>query len=138
MGDWLVRGSTAEFTAFMLLPWLYAYCMRLLRGEAVGGRMGVVVALLFYAHNALCYFGVLIPAVAAIIRVFDRTDSWPWWRRLMPFRAWSAVAFLLVAGPYIAVTAVTAPLFNLGGTESGLFPDQEHATSPALHLRSVV
>jgi hypothetical protein len=121
LSDWLVRGSTAEFTAFMLLPWLYAYCMRLLRGDAVGGRMGLVVALLFYAHNALCYFAVLIPAVTAVIRVFDRTDGRPWWRRLTPF-AWSALVFLLVAGPYIAVTAVTAPLFNLAALNRAYSP----------------
>jgi hypothetical protein len=110
--DWLTRGSTAEYTAFMLMPWLYAYALRASRGERVGGRMGLTFALIFFAHNAIAYFAALIPLIAgalALSQASDRDDL----RRRMKVFAVALAAVLAIAGPYIIAVGLAGRSFSL-------------------------
>ncbi len=121
MTDWLVRSSTAEFTAFMLLPWMYYYCLRIIRGEQVGGRLGVVIALLFYAHNALCLFSLIVPAFAAVICVVGPGPLPVRWARTKPFFV-ALLAFVVVAGPYVATVGLAGRGYNLAALNQAWRP----------------
>lgn len=112
MTDWLTRGSTAEFVAFMLAPFLLQYCLRATRGEAVGGRLGVVVALMYYAHNVVCYFALLVPLTAAIIAIVKASDRGQRLARAKVFVIAGCV-FFLIAGPYLLAVVLTGKLFDI-------------------------
>lgn len=110
--DWLTRGSTAEYTAFMLMPWLYGFALRAARGERVGGRLGFVFALIFFAHNAMAYFAALIPLIGGIVSLSQAADRDDLKRRMKVFAVALAVV-LAIAGPYIIAIGLAGRFFSL-------------------------
>ena len=62
--DWLVRGAFAELVAMMLLPWLVAWCLRLIETGRWSRWIGPLLALLALSHAGLAYFA-LVPLVLA-------------------------------------------------------------------------
>ncbi len=99
--DWLVRGAMAEFAAMMLLPWLFAWCLLLLRTGRWRPWIGVLLALLALAHATLALFG-LIPLGIAFLLACRRWGTGAWqWRRPAFWSVLCAVACLL---PFVAPT----------------------------------
>jgi hypothetical protein len=54
--DWFVRGATAEFSAFMILPWLYAGLCDFVQQRRRWIFLAVLLVLLFHAHPMICEF----------------------------------------------------------------------------------
>jgi hypothetical protein len=111
--DWMVRGSTAELTAFMLMPWVFLYLLRALRAREGGVGLGLSLALLFFAHSAIFYFAVLMlgPIVAAqLVAAHRRREALG--ATLRPFVV-GAVACAVVCGPYVVAIAVIGRAFSL-------------------------
>jgi hypothetical protein len=61
--DWYLRGATAEFTAFMLLPWGLRYASEVYDRRWGAFRLAAVSALVFFAHMMTAYFFFLAVAV---------------------------------------------------------------------------
>jgi hypothetical protein len=93
---WLVRGAVAELAAFMLVPWLFLASFRLADGARLAGpALGVVMALLFFAHSAVFLFAAPIPAGALI------ASARPWRERARDVLL-AVAAFAALAGPTAA------------------------------------
>jgi hypothetical protein len=111
--DWLVRGSTAEFTAFMLTPWTFDALLRSARDRKGGVGLGVSLALMFYAHTAIFYFMALIVAgVFAGCLVCGRRAGVATWEVVKPFARGAATAAVM-AGPYALAIGLIGRHFNL-------------------------
>ncbi len=65
--DWLVRGSFAEFTSMMLVPWLLDAALRQLRGKPVWLPLGLSLAAILHAHQSVGLFLAAIPVVSTIL-----------------------------------------------------------------------
>lgn len=75
--DWLVRGAMAELAAGMLVPWLFIYSHRVMRGERVRAALGAVWALMFYAHIVVWLYATIVLGIAfgaALAR--ERRHGW--------------------------------------------------------------
>ncbi|NES24362.1 MAG: hypothetical protein F6K41_37000, partial [Symploca sp. SIO3E6] len=70
--DWLIRGAMAEFSAFMLIPWLLYYGMKVIRGEPLSGiGLGLVTSLIFFAHSIIFYYAMLPIMVIFALSFWD-------------------------------------------------------------------
>ncbi|NER24446.1 MAG: hypothetical protein F6J96_27825 [Symploca sp. SIO1C2] len=70
--DWLIRGAVAEFSAFMLIPWLLYYGIKVIRGEPLSGiGLGLVTSLLFFAHSMIFYYAMLPIIVIFALSFWD-------------------------------------------------------------------
>lgn len=58
--DWLIRGATAEFSAFALIPWLLLCLLRILEGRRSGALLGVTLVLLYHAHIVVFLYCALL------------------------------------------------------------------------------
>ena len=112
--NWLVRGAAAEVTAGMLVPWAIAACLRMQSGKPFGARLGATMALLFYAHVAIClYTGVLV-AIAALCCAVKRRATPAAAARYLGRGLGAAVAIpVVVAGPVAAAIWLVGPEFRI-------------------------
>jgi hypothetical protein len=63
VGDWFVRGASAELTGFMLLPWGLRYASELFDRRWAEFRLAAAATLMFYAHMMTFFFFVLTASV---------------------------------------------------------------------------
>lgn len=93
--NWLTRGAMAEFTAMMLLPWLYAELCLWWQGQRHPMRLACGVALLFHAHAIIAFYFLWSTAVflAATLTRRRRSRVWAGWRGEAP---WFAAAGLVL------------------------------------------
>ena len=113
--DWLTRGAGAEFAAFCLVPWLFAWCLTLLMEGRFSPWMGPLMALIALAHASIglaCVLPLLLCVSCALFRW--RHDALMW---LRPFVASLVGATVLLAPFVIAVLPYPpfASLFLLAG-----------------------
>jgi hypothetical protein len=96
--DWVVRGAFAEFTAFMLVPWLTLAALGVVRGAPrAGWGLGAALTLMFFAHSVLFVFAfplVLVAFLGAFVLSRER-------RRVLANMARAALVVLVVAGPFL-------------------------------------
>jgi hypothetical protein len=114
--DWFVRGATAEFTAFMLLPWCLREALRALDDNWGPVRFAVASTLLFYAHMMTFYVFVLVATVVIAGRLLERGRFG--WARVRPlvWRGALFVALLTCAiGPYAAAVKYVVAFSGLPG-----------------------
>jgi hypothetical protein len=113
--NWLIRGSAAELTAGMLVPWLICACLRLLSGKTFGVRMGVALVLLFYAHIVVFLYSLPLLVIAAVAHLVARSGERGRAAKQLGRGAAVAGAFVLVGvGPYAAgVQLIGQREFNL-------------------------
>jgi hypothetical protein len=98
--DWVVRGAFAEFTAFMLIPWLILAALGVVKGEPrAGWRLGAVLSLIFFAHSLIFLFSFAVVLVAFAGALVHSKERRP--------------ALLNLAEAALVVLPVTAP-FLLG------------------------
>lgn len=57
--NWLVRGAMAEFSAMMLIPWLFWWCLKLLKDKIFSLAIIPIFFLLFNAHNVTTLFALV-------------------------------------------------------------------------------
>ena len=76
--DWVVRGAFAEFTAFMLVPWLTAAALGVARGNPRSGwGLGAVLSLIFFAQSTIFIFAFAVVLVALAAALFLSKDVRP-------------------------------------------------------------
>ena len=112
--DWMTRGAVAEFSAYCVLPWLFAWCFDWLRTGQPSLAIGPLVWLLWMAHAAIATFVwvLLLPAVAVAaaahgVRVWRASPrlagaigifvlmSLPWALAAVPMIAWAQVTNMI-------------------------------------------
>ncbi|MDL2719023.1 MAG: hypothetical protein PT977_14845, partial [Acidobacteriota bacterium] len=95
--DWVVRGAFAEFTAFMLVPWLTVAALEVMKGKPrAGWGLGAVLSLIFFAHSIIFLFAfalVLVAFLGALLLSKDR-------RAALLNLGQSALVVLAVSGPF--------------------------------------
>ena len=99
--DWLVRGAMAEFSAFMLVPWLAWWCLTLIKDRRFSFSITPILYLMVQSHNVTALFGMIAILIAAAIfllreRMYGMRRIW--WRAL----ASMAVFWLLLAPQLVA------------------------------------
>jgi hypothetical protein len=112
--NWLIRGSAAELTAGMLIPWLVVPCLRMQSGKPFGARLGAILVLLFFAHVSICLYSVFLVAVAVICCVVGgRRAPAATARYLARGLGIGAVIVALGAGPTALAIWLVGPEFCL-------------------------
>jgi hypothetical protein len=103
VADWFVRGATAEFTAFMLVPWCIRYALKLFDDAWGPVRLAASSALLFYAHMMTFYFFVIVATVIILGNLWHGRP-FGWARLRTPVRRGAVFVALLTCaiGPYVA------------------------------------
>lgn len=97
--DWLVRGAMAEFSACMVVPWLFWALLVLVQDRRVSPALPVSLALLALAHSVLAYVAV-IPVLLAVLLVLPASDRRSGLRIVLRLAA-GAAAIVLLATPYL-------------------------------------
>jgi hypothetical protein len=116
--NWYIRGATAEFVAFMLVPWGLRYASELFERRWGVVRMGVATALIFYAHMMTFYFFVLTAGLVIAVEFYRLRVCG--WRRLRAAAsrglAFGALVTCLIGPAAAAVTYTNAfsPLAPFG------------------------
>ena len=96
--DWVVRGALAEASAMLLIPWIVAWCLILLRQGRWARWIGPVLALLVLSHTTLALFALIPLLIAfgmAVARWKRHATSWT------GNAVWSAVASTLLLAPFL-------------------------------------
>lgn len=65
--DWFIRGSFAEYSALMLVPWLFFWVFNLIINKHYSISIGVLFGLLYHAHSIIAYYSIFLLAGAEII-----------------------------------------------------------------------
>lgn len=73
MTDWFVRGAFAEYTAFMLIPWLICFCLQCIDKrnkfpKITAILMSLTLSLIFYAHSIIFYYAAFLILILIFIR----------------------------------------------------------------------
>ena len=89
--DWLVRGAMAEFAAMMILPWIFAWCARLLLRGVWEAWIGLALGALALAHTTLGLFCLLPLGIASSLA------AWRWRSRLVGWARPAAISVLVGA-----------------------------------------
>ena len=77
--DWLIRGADAEFAVFMLSPWVFSWCMRLIRYGWWSWWIGPAMAIVFLTHSSIGLFFVFpltFCLVLSVVRWGPASLSW--------------------------------------------------------------
>ena len=113
--DWLIRGAVAEFSAFMLIPWLLYYGIKVIRVEPLSGiGLGLVTSLLFFAHSMIFYYAMLPIIVIFALALWDKNSK----LKLLKKSVINLLLFGAILLTNISIYALTIilikPEFNLG------------------------
>jgi hypothetical protein len=97
--NWLVRGALAEFSAAMVVPWVFLFFVRAVRDGRLSVPLGVSIGLLWLSHSVLALFTAWLLAAAFFILATARLAPWS---VLNPRTAWPALlAFTCFLAPYL-------------------------------------
>jgi hypothetical protein len=67
--DWFIRGAFAEYSALMLLPWLFYWAFNLLLYSRYSVWLGVLFGVLYHAHSMIAYYAVFLIIATQIIGI---------------------------------------------------------------------
>jgi len=116
--DWVVRGAFAEFTAFMLVPWLALAALRVVRGKPrAGWGLGAVLSLMFFAHSVIfisAFVLVLVAFAGALVLSTDR-------KAVLLNAAQAALVVLPVTGPFLLGIRLFGEDLDLDRQRTGMF-----------------
>lgn len=116
--DWVVRGAFAEFTAFMLVPWLTLGALSVVRGKPhAGWGLGALLSLMFFAHSVIFIFAFVLVFVAftgALVLSKDR-------RRAFVNATQAALIVLPVTGPFLLGIRLFGEDLDLDRQRMGMF-----------------
>jgi hypothetical protein len=65
--EWLIRADLAEFSAFMLVPWLLWWCLTLVRDRRFSWSIVPVMVALVWAHNTVALASIVVLSVSAVV-----------------------------------------------------------------------
>lgn len=98
--DWLIRGAMPEYSAMMLLPWIFAWLFELhIRGR-FALSIGPLMVLLFLAHNAMAFYCAFYLAIGVAVYLVFRPARW---RTVVRRGAVAFAAFLALCAPFLAL-----------------------------------
>ena len=97
--DWLTRGAMAEFSAFCVLPWLFAWCFDWLATGRPGLSIGPLTWLLWMAHGAIATFAWVLLGPCMVIAAFAHGPRRV--LRAVPRLAAAIGIFVLMALPWV-------------------------------------
>ncbi|QDU61584.1 hypothetical protein Pan216_24450 [Planctomycetes bacterium Pan216] len=122
--DWLVRGAFAEFSAYMCLPWIFHWCLRLLRTERFGVSLALWMALLVYAHSVIALFSMIpiLIAVAIVLARHPRTFT----RELLVKGSLSVLICSVALLPYLAAYSVIREGFDPSSVKNFGYSPSDH------------
>jgi hypothetical protein len=116
--DWVVRGAFAEFTAFMLVPWLTAAALGIVLGKPrAGWGLGAVLALIFFAHSVVFVFSFAIVLVAFLGAFVFSKDP----RRPLVHAGQAALVVLVATGPFVLGFRLFGKDVDLDRFRAGMF-----------------
>lgn len=122
VNDWFIRGASAEFAAFMLLPWGLRYAFEVYDRPWGAVRLAAMSALVFFAHMMTSYFFFIAVAVVMATGLLRLRKLGLARIRAALWRAASFGALIVVAiGPYAA--AVTYVSEFSGAAKLGMRQD---------------
>jgi hypothetical protein len=64
--EWLLRGELAEFSAFMVAPWLLYWCLALVKERRLSWSIVPTMVVLVWAHNTIALESIIVLAVTAV------------------------------------------------------------------------
>ncbi len=67
--DWFIRGSFAEYSALMLLPWLFYWAFDLLLNSRYSIWLGALFGVLYHAHSIIAYYAIFLIIATQIIGI---------------------------------------------------------------------
>jgi hypothetical protein len=115
LADWYIRGATAEFVGFMLVPWGLRYAYELFDRRWGGVRLAVIAALLFYAHMMTFYFFVVTAVVILTPTLLRRcAGGWPSFRAALARSIACGLLLTLAIGPLAAAVLYTSEFCGIG------------------------
>src|SRR5262249_15994900 len=65
--DSLIRGDLPEFTAFMIVPWLLYWCLKLVTKGVASLLIVPIIVLLFDAHNAIALLSLFVLVITFVV-----------------------------------------------------------------------
>lgn len=101
--DIVVRGATAEFTAMCILPWLFWWCLRLIRKGKFGYTVILIATGLFFAHTSIFVFAAPIGILALLIGYFRHRGRR---RKIVETAIRSGLIIGLLIAPTLMLTAL--------------------------------
>ncbi len=120
--DWLTRGAAAEFCAFALVPWVFAWCLMLLTRGNFSLWIGPLMVAMALAHASIalaCLLPLVLCAAAAVFRWRWRAATW-----LAPGLLSVAIAAALIS-PFV-IAALPYPQFASFTLLAGITPIATH------------
>lgn len=70
--DWFIRGAFAEYTAMMILPWLFLWIISFLKTKKMSWVIIVVIFLLFHSHNVIAYYSIFALIIALLLVMIEQ------------------------------------------------------------------
>ncbi len=64
--EWLIRGDLAEFSAFMVVPWLLFCCLTLVRDRRLPWLVVPTMVVLVWAHNNVALASIIVLTVSGV------------------------------------------------------------------------
>ena len=120
--DWLIRGAMAEFTASMLLPWLFYYGLLVIRESRGRTGLGITLVLLFYSHSVIFFYSMFFLMFLAFSWALDqRSDSKGTMVGLLRLFFVPLVIVLTLCGPYALSVVLLAKWFNIRSLQEGYY-----------------
>jgi hypothetical protein len=101
--NWFVRGAMAEFTAAILVPWLFWYCLKIIQGKKFAGVwLGIIMSLMFFAHSVIFYYSIfayLLTFLLAFSLIFSSNKG----REINKIALQNILSQLIVSGITIVI-----------------------------------
>jgi hypothetical protein len=105
--DWLIRGAMGELSAMMVVPFLLRWAVILVRDGRVSFSIVPAFVALFFSHNVIALFGLLVCVVAVCVhlrRVPARWRSGDRFGKELLRYAVIVAGLALIFTPYLVVT----------------------------------
>jgi len=120
--NWFVRGAMAEFTASMLLPWLFYYGLLVIHEGRGRLGLGITFALLFYSHSVIFFYSIFYLIFLSICSICERIKDWkPTSIKLIRLFSPTFVIVFVFCGPYALAIVLLAKWFNIRSFQEGVY-----------------
>lgn len=122
--DWMLRGADAELAGIMVVPWLLAWGLDLVRTGRAAWTVGPLFGLLWFAHSGIALFVAPALAAAGLIALLRFGRS-----ALLPLLRCAALAiglFVLIAAPFLLPARPFLAYANLPAMIATMSPARTH------------
>jgi len=110
MSNWYLRGAMAEFSAMMIVPYLFYEELKLIKTKQYSHWLGVFIFLLGFSHSVIGYYSIFTVLATLIILFFS--VRWQQAFKILKGLAISAIAIIAVYMVYIIPMLILSDDFN--------------------------